>query len=304
MLVDLAPKYDFKVVKAIKYPHQTADLTSELDSLGDDVQVLVDILAGWAGAIREAEQGKHAGCWVMRLADAEEGAGEDEKVIVRSSGTVTYVGKDIAYQLWKFGLLGRDFHYRFWQEEGVWETSSEETPAGEAPGEAPSFGAAGRVVNVIDARQSYLQRVVRAGLEALGHRSEAERSIHFAYEMVSLSRRTAEQLGYLEADDGEEGRPALEMSGRKGIGVKGDDLLDQMEAKARDKIVERYPDLAPALAATGGRLWPLGWARLLWARSHTHRYCINGHACWSRRSAVRPTGWQGPVSFRWRARRR
>ena len=228
-------------------------LTRESDILGRDffARAFEELKA--SGAVHLAAEGKNLGCWVMPLADSAEFAGleDPDKVIVRSDGTVTYVGKDIAYQLWKFGLLGRDFGYRWWPEEGVWETTSD-VGAGTAPRaggeisapERPSFGAAGRVVNVIDARQSYLQRVVRAGLEALGHHSEAERSIHFAYEMVSLSLGTAEQLGYLTAASAEEGKPSLEMSGRKGIGVKADDLLDQMEAKARDKIVERYADLA------------------------------------------------------------
>ncbi len=190
-----------------------------------------------SGAIHKEADGKNAGCWVMPLAQSAEFAGleDPDKVIVRSDGTVTYVGKDIAYQLWKFGLLGRDFEYRRWGEEGLWETSSTGSDAG-----SPAFGDAGKVINVIDARQSYLQRIVRVGLEALGHSREAERSIHFAYEMVSLSKSAAAELGYLSADSAKQ---SLEMSGRKGIGVKADDLLDQIEAKARDKVAERYPEL-------------------------------------------------------------
>jgi len=189
-----------------------------------------------SGAIHLEEDGKNQGCWVMPLAQSEEFAGleDPDKVIVRSDGTVTYVGKDIAYQLWKFGLLGRDFAYRRWDEEGVWET------APEGVDEHPDFGGAERVINVIDARQSYLQKIVRAGLEALGHRAEAERSIHFAYEMVALSPATARALGFGE------GERALEMSGRKGIGVKADDLLDQLVAKGREEIAKRNRDLADA----------------------------------------------------------
>ncbi|HEX9669247.1 MAG TPA: arginine--tRNA ligase, partial [Thermoanaerobaculia bacterium] len=192
-----------------------------------------------AGAVRKETEGKNAGCWVMPLADTPEFAGleDPDKVIVRSDGTVTYVGKDIAYQLWKFGLLGRDFRYRFWSEEGVWETASE------GNGDHPPFGGAERVINVIDARQSYLQKIVRAGLAALGHREEAARSVHFAYEMVALSPATARQLGFLEAGDEEK---TLEMSGRKGVGVKADDLLDQLEAKSREEIAVRNRDLPAA----------------------------------------------------------
>ncbi|HEX4952903.1 MAG TPA: arginine--tRNA ligase [Thermoanaerobaculia bacterium] len=193
------------------------------------------------GAVRLEAEGKNRGCWVMPLAESEEFAGleDPDKVIVRSDGTVTYVGKDIAYQLWKFGLLGRDFQYRFWRQEGLWQSVVE---GGEEP--HPPFGGAHRVVNVIDARQSYLQKIVRAGLAALGFAEEAERSVHFAYEMVALSPATARALGYLEA--GEEGGKTLEMSGRKGIGVKADDLIDRLIEGARAEILKRNRDLPDA----------------------------------------------------------
>jgi arginyl-tRNA synthetase len=194
-----------------------------------------------SGAVRLEKEGKNAGCWVMPLAESAEFAGleDPDKVIVRSDGTVTYVGKDIAYQLWKFGLLGRDFGYQLWSEQGVWETAHGEDA--HLP-DHPAFGGARRVINVIDARQSYLQKIVRAGLEALGHPGEAARSVHFAYEMVALSPATARLLGYLE-EGGEE--RTLEMSGRKGIGVKADDLLDRLEAKSREEIASRNRDLPP-----------------------------------------------------------
>ena len=221
-----------------------------------------------SGAVRHETTGKNAGCWVMPLAHSEEFAGleDPDKVIVRSDGTVTYVGKDIAYQLWKFGLLGQDFGYRYWQEEAVWETSPTLLTLPDNEAAHPAFGGADRVINVIDTRQSYLQRIVRAGLQALGHAAEAERSVHFAYEMVALSAETARQLGYRQeapADAGE-GRDqetaaagaaapagdapekALEMSGRKGIGVKADDLLDRLEAKSREEIGKRNRELAGA----------------------------------------------------------
>ncbi len=193
-------------------------------------------------AIRLERSGKNAGCWVMPLAGSEEFAGleDPDKVIVRSDGTVTYVGKDIAYQLWKFGLLDRDFAYQHWADEDLWETSVQ------GVADHPAFGGAQRVINVIDARQSYLQKIVRAGLESLGHEAEARSSIHFAYEMVALSAATARQLGFLsETDSGEPASASLEMSGRKGIGVKADDLIDQLEAKSRHEIATRNRDLAP-----------------------------------------------------------
>jgi arginyl-tRNA synthetase len=194
-----------------------------------------------SGAVHLEKEGKNAGCWVMPLSQAEEFAGleDPDKVIVRSDGTVTYVGKDIAYQLWKLGLLGRDFGYRFWQEKRVWETTTQDGVA-----DHPRFGGAQRVFNVIDVRQSYLQKIVRAGLQALGYADEAERSVHFSYEMVALSPATARQLGFLDEAEGED--KVLEMSGRKGIGVKADDLLDQLVVKAREEISQRNRELGGA----------------------------------------------------------
>jgi arginyl-tRNA synthetase len=177
----------------------------------------------------------------------ETGGGEEdqaEKVIVRSNGTVTYVGKDMAYQFWKFGLLGEDFHYRLFGEAGkdgpLWATSSSPTPEEEA--EHPVFGKGYTIYNVIDVRQSYLQRLLSQALAAAGHPGEAERSIHFSYEMVALSHQTARQLGYSsEAEDA--GRPFVEVSGRKGLGVKADDLVDTLVEKALAEVTKRNPEL-------------------------------------------------------------
>jgi arginyl-tRNA synthetase len=182
-------------------------------------------------AIYLAETGENKGCWVMRLEEDE----EREKVIVRSDGTVTYVGKDIAYQLWKFGLLGRDFYYEPFAEEAgrtLWISTS--TPA---PG-APGFGGASKVYNVIDTRQSYLQKVVVQGLRALQYGAQAAKSVHFSYEMVALSPKSLGELGYAASDEEKE-RAFLEVSGRKGLGVKADDLLDRLEDKARAEIEKR-----------------------------------------------------------------
>jgi len=197
------------------------------------------------GAIQLETSGKNAGCWVMPAAafdkDAEEG---DGKVIVRSDGTVTYVGKDIAYQLWKFGLLGKDFFYRPLVREPdghiVWVTADE--PGAEP---APEFGRASEVYNVIDSRQSYLQEVVVAGLRALGFEEQAARSVHFSYEMVALSPRTAVELG-IELSEEEARRPYVEVSGRKGLGVKADDLIDKLIETARREVEARHPDAAEA----------------------------------------------------------
>jgi arginyl-tRNA synthetase len=213
------------------------------------------------GAIQLAASGKMAGCWIMpwkeeensginaegteNAEDAEKTEEEEnsqDKIIVRSNGTVTYVGKDIAYQLWKFGLLGKDFHYRKWpnapEGETVWATTS-----GANDPEAPHFGeAASSVYNVIDARQAYLQKVVAAGLRALGHEKEAERSIHLSYEIVALTPRCAAEMGY-ELTPEEAKKPYVEVSGRKGFGVKADDLLDKLEAATLGEVQQRHAEM-------------------------------------------------------------
>jgi len=194
-------------------------------------------------AIHLETEGKNAGCWVMPASafrGPEEAAGEDDsKVIVRSNGTVTYVGKDIAYQLWKFGLLGRDFHYRP-LGDGLWVSSSQ--PADAA---APEFGGGARVYNVIDARQAYLQQVVQAGLRALGFEEQAENSVHFSYEMVALSPRCSAELG-IELSEEDRRRPYVEVSGRRGLGVKADDFIDALIDKAMEEVRSRHPDDDPA----------------------------------------------------------
>jgi arginyl-tRNA synthetase len=194
------------------------------------------------GAIRYEDTGKNAGCWVMSLADStpdeseEEAGEEDVKIIVRSNGTVTYVGKDIAYHLWKFALLGKDFgyalFYRYPDSHPVWRTSLQGEP------EAPSCGHAHSAYAVIDTRQSYLQNLVNAALHALGYHEQANNLHHFAYEVVGLSLRCAEELG-VELSQDDRQRPYVEVSGRKGLGVKADDLIDTLIAKALEEVRSR-----------------------------------------------------------------
>jgi arginyl-tRNA synthetase len=291
------------------------------------------------GAIRYEDTGKNAGCWVMSLTEpdvapasrqsanwhparelvrerdapatagetpalhSEEEAGEEDvKIIVRSNGTVTYVGKDIAYHLWKFALLGKDFGYtlfhRYPDGHPVWRTS---LPSGVAPKQgdqpsplgspisgppwgpsdprnrrgwpattpspavagqvrgrlhgddgsdglgpsnsavapdAPSCGHATSAYAVIDTRQAYLQNLVKAALHALGYHEQANNLHHFAYEVVGLSPHCAEELGVeLSPEDRE--RPYVEVSGRKGLGVKADDLIDALIAKALEEVRAR-----------------------------------------------------------------
>jgi arginyl-tRNA synthetase len=213
------------------------------------------------GAVYLQNEGRLKGCWVMQIedetSDAKSSGSDDdgqagseeedverrEKVIVRSDGTVTYVGKDIAYQLWKFGLLGKDFYYRVFDrgsnDHPLWSTSSAPSPA--EPG-APAFGRASAVCNVIDTRQSYLQKLVKQALAVLGYERQAAESVHYAYEMVALSHATARELGYDTSEEAD--RPFVEVSGRKGLGVKADDLLDRLTNKAAGEVAKRNPDLA------------------------------------------------------------
>jgi arginyl-tRNA synthetase len=206
-----------------------------------------------SGAIELATSGKNAGCWIMpweqevkEVKEVEEVKESDEeeqaKIIVRSNGTVTYVGKDIAYQLWKFGLLGKDFRYQKWpeppDEKTVWATTTEPNDPG-----APHFGDATAVYNVIDTRQAYLQEVVAEGLRALGHVREAENSIHFDYQIVALTPRCAAELGYEIAPD-EVKKAYVEVSGRKGHGVKADDLITKLEAATLSEVQQRHADMS------------------------------------------------------------
>jgi arginyl-tRNA synthetase len=202
------------------------------------------------GAVYLQTEGKLAGCWVMKI-DEEDAPGEDEegdereKVIVRSNGTVTYVGKDIAYQFWKLGLLGRDFHYR---QFGMRPNGSVLWSTSEAAGDAshPPFGRASATYNVIDVRQSYLQKLLKQALRTLGYTEQAERATHFSYEMVALSNVTARTLGYLAPDAPDDKRGFVDVSGRKGQGVKADDLLDTLIARAGTEVAKRNPEFTAA----------------------------------------------------------
>jgi arginyl-tRNA synthetase len=187
-------------------------------------------------AIRLEAEGRSAGCWVLPMGESDDAIDED-KILVRSNGTVTYTAKDIAYQLWKLGKLDRDFRYRLYRTDPdghrLWTTTSGEGDPG-----APAFGHADAVYNVIDVGQSYPQRVVKAGVAALGYPEAAEGSHHLAYEKVVLSPATARALGYAVSED----ESTVKVSGRKGLGVKADDLIDALVAKARAEVDARDPE--------------------------------------------------------------
>jgi len=212
-----------------------------------------------AGVLTYESEGKNKGCWVMRRAgtsskalttegtevieETDEISEEDQKVIVRSNGTVGYVGKDIAYHMWKFGLLGRDFNYRkfyrYPNQHECWISAMQ----GEK--DHPHFGDVAEIYNVIDARQSEAQNTVIEALRGLGHNEAADHYTHFSYEMVALTPRCAAELGYTLSEE-DKTRSYIEVSGRKGFGVKADDLLDQLIASAKNEVDSRHPQLSDA----------------------------------------------------------
>ena len=224
-----------------------------------------------AGAARLETEGKNAGCWVMPLEGAPdfEGMEDADKILVRSNGTVTYTGKDVAYQLWKLGVLGIDFEYEevpyrdvdgspeFHASDGVsplYRTRRDEI--GADPSARGRFGHASHVINVIDVRQSYPQKVVKEAVRRAGFPEAADRSVHFAYEMVALTPASAEALGVALTDE-DRARPFVEMSGRRGLGVKAEDLLDRLVEKANEQILARAgepPEVGRAEAIAVGAL--------------------------------------------------
>ena len=238
-----------------------------------------------AGVLTFEAEGKNKGCWVMRRAgtsnkesgeksavtdpkqsgspedvddvltaigtnegvDVRELSEEDQKVIVRSNGTVGYVGKDIAYHLWKFGLLGKDFgyrkFYRYPDTHDCWISTTNGEP------NHPHFGDVAEIYNVIDARQAEAQNTVIEALRGLGYNQQADHYTHFSYEMVALTPRCAAELGY-ELSDEDKTRSYIEVSGRKGFGVKADDLIDALIASAKKEVDSRHPQLSEGERAT------------------------------------------------------
>jgi len=209
------------------------------------------------GLLEKPETGPLAGCWILPFGEGEvqtdEGERTSNKVLVKRDGGATYTAKDIAYQLWKFGLaddpqIGVHFQFVPWgrQHDGrmLWtmRTPEDTGPTSEEV-DSKHFGHAQRVITVVDVRQSYTQQVVYESLRRLGYTEQADNSIHLAYEVVTLSAATAAQLGV----DISEGREFYAMSGRKGIEIKADDLMNA--AVARMQEVETKRELSHEAAA-------------------------------------------------------
>jgi arginyl-tRNA synthetase len=213
------------------------------------------------GVLEHPESGPAAGCWVLPFGDGEvqteEGDRNSDKILVKSDGTATYTGKDIAYQLWKFGLadqLEAQFHFVTWgrQHDGrvLWSMRPAQADAtGVLEADPQRFGHAKRVINVIDVRQSYPQQVVYESLRRLGYIEQADQSTHFSYEVVALSASTAAALGV----DTSDGRESYAMSGRKGIEVKADDLINAAMAKMQETRPDLTSETAAVLAASAIR---------------------------------------------------
>ncbi len=186
-----------------------------------------------------ATEGKSKGCWLVKM---ESGASqvensdeiEGDKIIVRSNGVPTYTGRDIAYHMWKFGLLDSDFHYKKWdigtQEKPLWSTTSQ--LATDPAAKKITFSGADMVLNVIDVKQTYALEAVKSSLRYLGYDTQAGNMTHINYGFVYLSSGTAKLLGI----DVSDGKKQYAMSGRKGWGIKIDDFTDMVGKK----LVEDY----------------------------------------------------------------
>ncbi len=237
-----------------------------------------------SGAIEYETEGPNSGCWVVRfgkgVVQTDQGARSEDKILVRSNGTVTYTGKDVAYQMWKFGILGRDFLYRLWdvQPNGreLWTTAPDGV-------ESDRFGRAEKVINVIDVRQSYTQQIVYDCLRRLGFAKQARNSIHLDYEVVVLSNAYAAELG-VDVDVEEPGAQA--MSGRRGLGVKGDDLIDEMVMRLEEKVQsERNAHILAAAAIryfmsriSTGKMIVFDFDEAMRTTGDTGVYCQYAHA--------------------------
>jgi arginyl-tRNA synthetase len=149
--------------------------------------------------------------------------------------------------MWKLGILGMDFYYKPFHQYAdgkiVWVTTSSPDAVGEHA-DVPDFGHGETVYNVIDSRQSYPQEVVKKGVAAVVPDKGESASVHLSYEMVTLSPAAAEELGFQLSDEDRK-KPFIEMSGRKGLGVKADDLITRLEENALKEVSSRHPDLGP-----------------------------------------------------------
>ena len=174
------------------------------------------------------KEGKNANCWVIR---GEKN--EDDKILVRSNGTATYIAKDIPYAAWKLGILDDPFNYQKYtlQKDGktLWQTTLNES----SEPKQNFFGE--KVITVIDSRQSRLQKIITSLMSQFT--SKENSYVHLGYESVTLSSETAKTLG-LDT----KGKQA-QMSGRKGLYVNADEVIELLKQKTLDETKKRNPEL-------------------------------------------------------------
>lgn len=212
---DLAKKILIENLKSMREFEIDYDLLVwESDIIGFEFWLSAFELLKKSDKFYKAEEGKNAGCYVI------EGVMGEQKVIVKSNSVVTYTGKDIAYHLWKYNLLKKDFLYKKFDETQQSKELFTTDPQGH---KEDCFGRADVVVNIVDVRQSFPQQAVKESLKVLGYQDQSEKLNHVGYGVVNLSSKTAENLGVDVSSD----RSSYAMSGRKGIGVLADDLLKE-----------------------------------------------------------------------------
>ena len=218
-------------------------MKARYDLLNFESHIVVSKLWGRAfellkknGIARFETEGKNKGCWVIKAKD------EEDKVIVRSDGTTTYIAKDIPYAAWKLGLVDDPFSYRKFMDQ--WDGSTLYATAFDGSSSSSSnigskidkkFNGGERVITIIDSRQARLQRIISQVLSQIG--AGGREYYHLGYESVTLSSETAKTFGIDIGD-----RQFMHMSGRKGIYVNADYVLDTLHAKAYEEVKTRNPD--------------------------------------------------------------
>ncbi|MBI4037004.1 arginine--tRNA ligase [Candidatus Daviesbacteria bacterium] len=174
------------------------------------------------------EQGKNKGTWLVRFGDGGDDEHSADKIFLRSDGTTTYTAKDFAYNLWKFGLLGKDFKYKPWVSKPDGSQIYITATDGQ---KMDQFDKGDLVDTVIDERQAYLQQVIIEIFKRLGYQKQADGFRHISYGVVTLSAKTAQALGVML----QEQRKSYAMAGRKGIGVKIADLQNLLTIRISEE---------------------------------------------------------------------
>ena len=188
------------------------------------------------GIAKYETEGKNKGCWVIEGKEKK----EEDKVLVRSDGTATYIAKDIPYAAWKLGLVEDPFYYQEYTKQWDGSTLYATTLAdGSSKSVDKKFNGGERVITIIDSRQSRLQEIISHVLSKIGVSGGGYKYLHLSYEAVTLSSDTAKEFGIDIGD-----KHFMHMSGRKGIYVNADYVLDALHAKAYKEAKTRNPDFS------------------------------------------------------------